>query len=277
MKIVGLFVYPIKGCGGTSLASSALDAQGLCFDRRWMIVRAEEGKFLSQREIPHLARIRPHATTSGLHLTFDSDTPLDLPALPDDTLPRRIVSVWGFQGEALDEGDIAADWLTAIVGFPCRLVRTPEDFTRRVSAPENVLPDRVGFADAYPVLLASLSSLDDLNARLLEKGADSVPMDRFRPNIVVSGTAAWEEDTWATLTVVGSEMTFRVAKPCARCSVTTVHQQTGEKTGTEPLATLAGFRRDAKGKVNFAANLLHDKYGPDIVLRVGDTLLPFPQ
>jgi uncharacterized protein YcbX len=276
MEIVGLNVYPIKACRGTVLEQAVLDAQGIRFDRRWMIVHADSGRFITQRESPELSRIVPTVSETGtLSLTFDSLSPLSLPYQPDPALAPVTVTVWGFTGEALDCGHLAAEWLSAALGSNYRLVRTPEMFTRRVNPTYARPDDRVGFADGYPLLLASLASLDDLNARLLERGAEPVPMNRFRPNIVVRGTSAWEEDHWKVLAVQNSDLTFRVAKPCARCAVTTIDQFTSEKTGVEPLATLARFRRDADGKVNFATNLIHDRSGDEVILRLGDHMLQF--
>ena len=146
-------------------------------------------------------------------------------------------------------------------------MRTPDDFTRRVN-PEYARPDdRVSFADGYPVLLASESSLADLNERL----AVPVPMNRFRPNIVIAGAEPFAEDGWRTLTTE-SGVTFRVAKPCARCAIPTVDQATGAKTGKEPLATLTAYRRSPDGGVHFAMNLIPDQ--PGSRLRIGETMHP---
>ncbi|MDX1935383.1 MAG: MOSC domain-containing protein [Capsulimonadales bacterium] len=276
MMITELNVYPIKGCHRMTGTEAVLDEQGLVGDRRWMLVRATDGRFLTQREVPLLARVWPTLAEDGLTVRFEGRSPLFLPPVVDADLVRRNVTVWGFTGETIDEGEAAAAWFSEILGFGARLVRTPNDFTRRVQPAYARPNDRVGFADGFPLLLANMASLDDLNARLLEQGSEPVPMIRFRPNIVVSGASAWAEDHWRTLTVEESGLTFRVAKPCARCAVTTIDQETGERTGPEPLAILARFRRDADGKVNFATNLIHDRFGPSTVLRVGETLRAAP-
>lgn len=229
-----------------------------------MLVEAETGKFLTQREHPQMARLCPEVTDDSLDIAGPHGN-LSLLWRKDSLLTRREVTVWGFTGEALDEGEIAAEYFSHFMGFPCRLVRTPEDFTRRINPKYGSQEDRVGFADGYAVLLASESSLAVLNARL----ENPVPMNRFRPNIVISGAEPFVEDSWKTL-CAKSGVTFRVAKPCARCAMTTVNQVTGEKTGAEPLATLARFRRNPEGKVDFAVNLIHD--APGGVLRVGDML-----
>jgi uncharacterized protein len=267
VTITGLFFYPIKSCAGTAAREAVLDAQGIRYDRRWMVVRAADNRFLTQREYPQMAVIRPAVTADGLTLETPGLPPLVLPFAPDAALQRRNATVWGFTGETLDEGDDAADWFSEALGLSCRLVRTPEDFTRRVARDYAGPDDRVGFADAFPFLLTAEKSLADLNARL----AVPLPMDRFRPNIVVAGAPAFAEDTWRTLRVGANGAVFRVAKPCARCATTTIHQATGEKDGPEPLATLARFRRTADNKVLFGMNLVHEWRGEPIVLRVGDT------
>jgi uncharacterized protein len=268
IQISALHYYPVKSCAAVNASEVTLDAQGILFDRRWMIVRAEDGRFLTQREYPSMACILPEARHEGLTLNAPGLTPLHLPTLPDVGLMRRNVTVWSFTGEALDEGSEAAAWISDAIGTACRLVRTPEDFTRRVSPTHTKPDDRVGFADGYPLLLTNTASLNDLNGRM----SVVLPMERFRPNVVIRGAEAWAEDAWREMHVADSAVTFRVAKPCARCAITTVNQATGEKSGPEPLATLAKFRRDADGKVMFGMNLVHDQYGDTVRLRVGDTV-----
>lgn len=264
--VSGLFLYPIKGCAAVSLPSATLDATGLRFDRRWMVVDAESGRFLTQRDLPQMVCLLPRADEDALTVSRDGQRPLTLPTLPDVALRRREVTVWRFTGEALDEGDEAAGWFSDVLGRSCRLVRTPDDFARRV-APKDAQDDNpVSFADGYPVLVASEASLADLNTHL----PAPIPMDRFRANIVVSGASAWEEEAWTRLDA--PHVGFHVAKPCARCSVTTVDQTTGAKTGAEPLATLARLRRNADGKVNFGMNLIADRWGAGITVSVGDRL-----
>jgi hypothetical protein len=247
------------------LHEAFLDAQGIRFDRRWMVVEAETGRFLTQREYPQMALLQPTVTEDSLTISFPSRSEFCLPLKPDDQLARCIVTIWKFTGEVVDEGDEVAEWFSQMLGFPCRLVRTPDDFSRRVNPAYGSPQDRVGFADGYAILLASEESLADLNLRL----PSPVPMSRFRPNLVVYGATSFAEDTWSTLTSPKGTV-FRVAKPCARCAITTVDQSRGIKTGVEPLATLANYRRDAEGNVNFAVNLIHSPIGG--TLRIGDLL-----
>jgi uncharacterized protein YcbX len=268
ITITRLRYYPIKSCAGVEAEAVTLDEQGIHYDRRWMLMQADTGRFLTQREHPRMAVIIPKVGEDGLNVTARGMPPLVMPHVLDTALRRVTATVWNFMGEVIDEGDSAADWFSEALGLPCRLVRTPEDFTRRVNPKYATPDDRVGFADGYPLLLASESSLTDLNVRL----AQPIPMERFRPNVVVSGAPAWAEDRWSTLRVSDTGVSFRVAKPCDRCAMTTIDPATGERTGVEPLATLATFRRDAEGKVNFAMNLIHDWQGRPLTLRVGDVV-----
>jgi len=185
-----------------------------------------------------------------------------------------VVTVWRATFPALDAGDEPAAWLSDALGLRCRLVRAPADWPRRAN-PEYAGPeDRVAFADGYPVLIANEASLGDLNARVRSRGGvEDVPMERFRPNVVLSGAAApWVEDVWKTLAIEGRDgpVVLRAAKPSDRCAVTTIDQETGEKRGPEPLASLARFRRDEGGKVYFGVNFAPERSAVGSAIRVGD-------
>jgi uncharacterized protein YcbX len=254
-----LFVYPIKSCRGIRLPEARLAECGIEHDREWMVVD-RDGLFLTQREHPRMALIETLLTPDALRLSAPGLEALEIPLLGEEG-PRHRVRVWSYEGTAVDQGDAAAEWLSSFLGMGCRLVRHDRAFQRPVDPAYAVGDDRVGFADAFPLLLISQASLDDLNARLPEP----IAMERFRPNLVISGCAPYEEDRWRTLEIHG--VTFHVAKPCARCTVPTVDPRTGER-GVEPLRTLATYRRDSAGKVYFGQNLIHEpKHG---VLRVGD-------
>jgi uncharacterized protein YcbX len=242
-----LILYPIKGCAGTSLTSAQVLPTGMRHDRTFMFVRASDGVFRSQRSTPKLSIIRPELTTEGdkLTLTAPDVTALALNIRADG--PRLTVDIHGtWQGEAVDQGDEAADWASTLAGEPIRLVRVPPDHTRAVDDWHG----QITFTDSTPLHLTSLSSLDDLNARILEKGANPVPMARFRPNIVISG---WEvpytEDDIRAFTI--GTASLRWVKPDVRCQVTMVDQPTGTRAGPEPLRTLADYRRVPEGGVSF--------------------------
>ena len=257
LRVDGLYRYPVKSCGGTSLPSATVGPRGIVGDRQWMVVD-DTGEFLTQREHHRMSLVRPHLTDDRLlELSAPGMPPLTVtPAIRHD---RVDVSIWSDRCVAIDEGPTVAEWLSAFLDVRCRLVRFPDDATRRVD-PEYAGPnDQVGFADGFSFLLASCASLDDLNHRL----ASPLPMNRFRPNIVVSGGEPFEEDRWKSIRI--DRITFAVVKPCARCVTTTVDQQTGEAS-REPLRTLATFRNVPGRGVMFGQNLIHDQSG---VLHVG--------
>ena len=255
-RIDGLYFYPIKSCRGTSLDVAEVGPRGIVADRQWMVVD-ESNEFLTQRELPRMALVRPSLAGGVLALTAPGMSPLTVS--PGGHRERRQVVVWRDRCAAIDEGPQAAEWLSAFLELPCRLVRIPDDETRRAD-PEYAGPnDQVGFADGFSFLLISRASLDDLNRRL----SVPLPMNRFRPNIVVDGTEPFEEDRWKRIRM--GDITFVVAKPCARCAITTTNQDTAERS-QEPLRTLATFRHVAGRGVMFGQNLIHDRSG---ILQVG--------
>ena len=274
MHVTGLFIYPVKSCRGISLSHASLDSLGLVGDRRFLIVDAD-GKFITQRT--HLALIQIGTALDSTYLTLSHPKlpPLRVPltaATDADTPPPvlRSVSVWSTRGlQAEDCGPAANAWISEALGQHAHLVRIGSAFHR----PVGDLGDATGFADGYPLLVISEASLANLNDRLLERGDDPVPMDRFRPNLVISGSDAFAEDTWPRLRV--GDATFRSAGPCARCIVTTTDQLTGART-PEPLRTLATYRRDLvkSANVNFGQNLINESKSG--LIRIGDTCEPLP-
>ena len=255
-RVDGLYFYPVKSCRGTSLDAAEVGPRGIVADRQWMIVD-EKREFLSQRELPRLALVSPRLVDDILEISAPG-MPL-LIVSPAAGRDRTNVTVWDDRCAAIDEGAHAAEWMSSFLEVPCRLVRIPDDEKRRAN-PEYAGPDdQVGFADGFSFLLTSRASLDDLNRRL----STPLPMNRFRPNIVVDGTDAFEEDRWKRIRIDG--ITFAVAKPCARCATTTTDQDTAERSH-EPLRTLATFRHVAGRGVMFGQNLIHDRSG---VIHVG--------
>ena len=259
LHLTEIDIYPIKSARGISLPSARLDDWGLEFDRRWMVVD-EKGHFLTQRTLPTMALINVALKEDHLSVTSRGVGELAVPFLVSPSAKLR-VDIWDDSLDAVDVGPDAASWFTALLGLRCRLVQMPEKparFIDRKYAPQN---SPVSFADAFPLLLISQMSLEDLNARL----AVPVPMNRFRPNLVIGGSSAFEEDTWRSLEI--GSVSFRVAKPCARCTVPTVNQDTGE-AGKEPMRTLRTYRaRDSK--VYFGQNVIHEGHG---ILKVGDVV-----
>lgn len=255
-----LHVYPIKSAAGIPLDSARVDARGIHLDRRWMVVDESE-KFVSQREAPRLALVKVSIGPDNLIVEAPGMSPLEVPLIPEGG-KRTPATVWGDVVECLRVSEEADRWFGKFLGARCRLVYLPDDSVRPVDPDYGWPGDRVGLADGFQFLLISEASLDDLNGRL----EDPLPMNRFRPNLVVRGCEAFAEDGWRKIRV--GEVTLRVVKPCARCVITTVDQATATK-GKEPLRTLATYRKSG-GKVLFGQNLIHDSASGS--LHVGDAV-----
>ncbi|WP_199440417.1 MOSC domain-containing protein [Umezawaea beigongshangensis] len=245
VRVHDLVAYPLKGCAGTSLDSAELTATGVAHDRELMLVEPG-GEFLSQRKEPLMAALRPRLLDDGERLVVTAPRGGDLEHDLADG-PRVPVSVHAWHGEGVDQGDAAAEWFSAALGRPCRLVRVPPE-QRRESGGDT--PGLVGFADAHAVLVTSLASLDGLNERIVARGGRPVPMNRFRPNVVLSGVAEPHGEDLAARLVVGGVELGR-AKICVRCAVPMVDQDTGTRSGPEPIRTLATYRRGTGGGVTF--------------------------
>ena len=246
-RVTALNIYPVKSCGGIALPRARMTSTGFEHDREWMIVRPN-GRFVTQREMPKLATIQPLLNASMLQL----DAPgCDTLAIDFRSTGKEMdVVVWRDHCKAIDCGNLAAAWLEEYLDEPLRLVRF--DASHRRPSDRTWTGDVEAFnqfSDGFPWLLISEASLDALNARL----ARPLPMNRFRPNIVISGTDAFEEDAIATL--ASERIELRPVKPCTRCAITTTDQSRGERDGDEPLRTLRSFRFDASLKgVTFGQN-----------------------
>lgn len=277
IHVSAVFVYPLKGAGGVSLASAEVTRAGLRHDRRFVLVTSD-GRFVSQRTHPRLATVAARLDGERLTLAAPGVGSAELPLAWRDG-PRRAVRIWEDTCEGIVVGGDAAALLRSHLADDVELLALPEGGERTVDAPhwkESPLQrqraidgDRVGFADAYPILLASEASLAALNAHL----AEPVPMNRFRPNLVIRGATAWAEDRWWSVRVGGGALGLRALKPCSRCAVITVDQATGEARH-EPLRTLAALRT-SHGKVLFGENLAVDPLRPgDRRVAVGDRVEP---
>jgi len=246
-----LHVYPLKGAGGFSPSAWEVDDRGFRYDRRWMLVDPA-GDFITQRDEPRLSLVRTRIEPP--HLV------LDAPAMPEIRLAlaplggrAMTVQVWGQLVEAWLPDTKADQWISEYLARPCGIAHMPEDATRPIS-PDHAAPWReVSFADGFPFLVISQASLDDLNQRI----PVPLPMNRFRPNLVVAGTAPFAEDGWRRVRI--GPLHLDLVKPCERCVVTTTDQATAER-GHEPLRTLATYRR-VDGKVMFGQNAIHDATG----------------
>jgi len=279
-RIASLHIYPIKSCAAIDLSTSLIDRAGLLGDRRWMIL-TDEGQFMTQRQWPAMARIRPSIT--------DHDLELRAPGMPILRVPldgsqlshhAREVTVWKDSVLAREERADAAAWLSQALGVDCVLVKVDVQAQRpaktewvdrwRDAHPdlaEGFEGDHVfGFADGFPLLIANQASLDDLNARLIARGESPVPMDRFRPNIVIEGEwEAFDEDVTALVSIDDVRLAF--VKPCTRCPMPNVDQLTGERY-EEPGRTLATYRQLEIGVVFGQNAIVSTKEGSR--LRVGD-------
>ncbi len=273
MILSDLFIYPVKSLRGCRVAAAEVDALGLVGDRRFMVVDENE-RFLTQRTHPRMALISTALTAQTLTLSADgrgSRSVARVAGRADASPQLRTVSVWKSEGLlAEDCGDDVAQWLGDLLGAAVRLVRIGAEFRRPILKP-NVAGagDLLAFADAFPFLVISEASLAELNDRLVARGEEAVPMNRFRPNLVVRGCDPFAEDAWPRFRIGG--IVFHAGGPCSRCVVTTTDQSTGER-GPEPLRTLATYRRDAKDPtdVNFGQNLVHETKRGE--LRLGDPI-----
>lgn len=258
MHLSALFVYPVKSCAPLAQDQAMVEARGLRHDRRWMVVDPD-GAFVTGRQCPRLVLLQALPLPQGLRLQAPGLPALEVPAPAADG-PVLPVQVWKSQVQALAAGARADAWLSRFLQRPVRLVHMDAQVHRAMTS-SHAAGQEVSFADGFPMLLVSQAALEALNARL----ATPVPMQRFRPNLVVDATAAHAEDGWRRVRIGAVE--FEVAKPCTRCVFTTVDHLRGERDPAgEPLRTLIGYRRGPDG-VSFGQNLIPCGTG---TLRQGD-------
>jgi uncharacterized protein YcbX len=260
-----LIVYPIKSCAGIPFSSARLLESGLEYDRNWMLVDPA-GRFVTQRTHPRLALVRVGIGASELVIEAPGMDPLHTPLAAEDLRDAPLVdaTVWGDTVAALDTGPATAGWFSRFLGTPLRLVRfapsarrlASRKWTGDVDAPTQ-------FADGYPLLVIGQASLDDLNERLVRKGALAIPMNRFRPNLVVTGLDAYEEDYVDTFYGDAGDggVALRVVKPCSRCPMPTIDQATGAPDPgwpNEPTDTLSTYRASPvlDGALTFGQNAI---------------------
>jgi hypothetical protein len=277
--ITELVLYPIKSCAGMPVDAATMRGAGLSahgiHDREWMLV-TDDGQFLTQREHPRMARIVPRPDGAALVVNGPGMAPLVLPLDAADGAPRE-VRIWDDVVLAADCGDEAANWFSAVLGSPCRLVRFRRDVVRPTSTKwTGGVPADTRFADGYPLQLIGAASLADLNRRLVAAGRAPLPMNRFRPNLVVDGIDAYEEDFLESLDADG--LVLKPVKPCARCPIPSIDQATGT-AGPDPLDVMLGYRANPRmdGAVCFGMNCIVVDGAP-AELRVGqhiDTSIAF--
>lgn len=268
-RLARLFVYPVKSCAGVELREALLTETGLDLDRAWMVVDPE-GNFVTQRELPRMVLIRPQLKLSEVVLRAPGMLALHLQI---DTVEEPVrVRVWKDEVPAFDMGDVAAQWFTDFLGRPLRLVRFDPEHRRLSSREWTGEAEALNqFSDGYPLLVASTASLALLNAKLAAGGQAPVGIERFRPNIVLEGVEAHDEDRLDLLRIATGEgeVQLRPVKPCARCPMPNIDPATA---AVDPVVTdtLQGYRSDPRvgGKITFAMNAIIVA-GIDATLRVG--------
>ncbi|MBE9047442.1 MOSC domain-containing protein [Pleurocapsales cyanobacterium LEGE 10410] len=269
-----LCVYPLKSCQGIELHQTIVKTKGFLWDREMMLV-SDTGKFITQRQFPQLAKVQVELVEDKISLQLADRSLPPLNFTPTLTGRLTEVQIWRDRILAIDQGDEVARWFQQLLNLAsnkCRLVRQSRQHLRRINKKyPNDDDNPVSFADNYPVMLTNTASLAKLNQRIMEIHSSperAVPMNRFRPNIVVETTEPFVEDTWRVIQI--GDVRFTVAKPCSRCIITTIDQKQGEKDRLkEPLNTLETFRQLSELGVMFGVNLIPQNEG---IIRVGDRL-----
>jgi uncharacterized protein len=263
LAVASLHIYPVKSLGGFSVSEVRTTDRGFEHDRRWMLIDAN-GRFISQREAAAMACLHCSPTENGFRIADirDGDA-IGLPWALEQGEPQR-ASVWSDEVHVLAAPVEVSAWVADKLGITCALVYMPDDTHRPVDPSWAV--GITSLSDGFPYLVLSQASLDDLNARM----AEPLPMDRFRPSLVIAGGTAFQEDDWKEARI--GEARFSLVKPCGRCMITTTDQCTGER-GKEPLRTLATYRTRVtpagSAKVDFGMNAMAEQ---DRTVRVGDTV-----
>ena len=282
-RIARLCVYPVKSCAGIEVQQALLTDTGLEWDRAWMVTDPQ-GHCLTQRTLPRMALVQPQLQPQdgALLLQAPGQPALSVPLAPSGD--RRMVHIWNDRVQALDAGDAAAAWFSTFLGQPCRLVRFDPAGRRLASADWTAgLQAPFQFADAFPLLVASVAALDALNAQLATAGETAVGMERFRPNLVLDGVDAHEED-WLDLLHIstasagdagapsGAAVQLRLTKPCVRCPIPDIDPVSARR-GTQVGDALRRYRQDARmgGALTFGMNAVVQA-GAGQVLRVGQPL-----
>jgi uncharacterized protein len=259
--ISSIHIYPVKSMGGIQLNESVVEMKGLQYDRRWMMID-ESGRFVSQRENSELALFSIFMDTAGFKIILrPTGDEIIVPFLGSAGVPVK-VTIWDDQCDALRYPDSLNSWFSEKLEQKVSLVFLPEESVRKIDSKYVEDPDMVSFADGYPLLFIGTASLLHLNNKLEKK----IPMNRFRPNIVISGAEPHEEDLWNDFTI--GNVKLKGVKACGRCIITTIDQET-KITSTEPLKTLSTYRKFGN-KVIFGQNVIPLNTGK---IKVGDKIV----
>lgn len=253
IQVNQLYIYPVKSLGGIAKQTVEITNTGFKYDRKWMLVD-ENNVFISQRTLPQMTVLQTAETDKGIKV-FHKQNSREAIIIPFDNENDKKISVVIFEDtcDAIEVGKKQNEWFSDMLQSNCKLVYMPDDTKRLVDKEYAANEEITSFTDGYPILMIGQSSLDNLNEKLIE----TLPMNRFRPNIVFTGGHAHIEDEMASFAI--NKINFKGVKPCSRCVMTTINQQTGEKA-REPLTTLATYRMK-NNKVYFGQNVLHQQTG----------------
>ena len=275
MIVSELCVYPLKSGKGIELQQAQVKTKGFLGDREMMLVSGS-GKCITQRQFPQLAKVQVTFVEQNITLQLEDNAVPALTFMPTLDGAAIVVEIWRDRIIAIDQGDEVARWFHQLLNLSpdkfCRLVRQSPDHIRLLNKKNPQDDDQpVGFADNSPVMLTATASLEELNQRIIEihqQQSQAIPMNRFRPNIVIDTIEPFIEDNWSLIQI--GEIHFKVAKPCSRCIITTVDQQQGEKNKLkEPLNTLGTFRQLSEQGVMFGVNMIPLNEG---IISIGDRL-----
>ena len=256
-----LFIYPIKSLGGIAVTSAVVTDRGLAGDRRWMLVNSNN-QFLTQRTFSQMALLQTAIANDQLHITHKQTGENIAIPFNEKTGETAVAQIWDDQCPVEFVSRAADNWFSAQLNMDCRLAYMPDNSRRKVEAEYALNNDLTSLSDDFPYLMIGQASLNDLNSRLQQP----ITIDRFRPNIVFTGGQPYQEDTMEKFTI--NNIQWFGVKPCGRCVVTTINQQTAE-VSKEPLQTLATYR-SSNNKVNFGQNLLASGTG---IISIGDEII----
>ena len=270
MKVSALTIYPIKALAGIELQSATVTRHGLQYDRRFMLVD-QAGKFMTQRANPELTAFSVHLVDGNVVVGYPNGGSVAFPAHPSEGQGSR-ATVWD---DAVDVTPVSKEvdtFFSDVLGSDVRLVGMPESSIRQVDQTYGREQDVVSFADGYPILVLGAASIGELNGRITAKGNLAVPVNRFRPNILISGAEPWKEDTWTAMhfsALPFPRASIRLVKPCARCLVIRTDQKTGQRHA-EPLETLVTYRKFGS-KVLVGMNAIPEEASLGCVIDVGES------
>ncbi len=265
-----IYIYPVKSLAGIKVSSWEVNGKGLLYDRKWMLID-NENQFLSQRRIPKMVLIKTHLTDNELILSTEKSGSIALDLSPQNG-DKISSTIWNQQCLSRTVSKEVDQWLSDFLEIDCKLVYQPEETVRPVDPDYARTGDKINFSDGFPFLIISAASLQSLNQQMNL----SIPMERFRPNLVISDCESYAEDNWRELSI--NNIQFRLPKPCSRCAVPGIDIETAE-TSKEPLQTLNRLRR-WKNQVYFGQNALHNSSGtlsinsPVDITRFGDKQPP---